>query len=189
MTFTIPDRLERILVWPLLIYRRLRCGYPYRRIPLSQGKFAIVDPDDYYRLNIHKWFVSKVGHTYYARRHIRTNGGLKKTTVCMHRAIMNAPDHLLVDHINHNGLDNRKVNLRLATKAQNSRNTRKTTKKTRSRYKGIYYHKQNKCWYARITANGITFPIGSFKDEIAAAKAYDRAAKKYHGKFAGLNFP
>ena len=94
----------------------------------------------------------------------------------------------MIDHINHNGIDNRKANLRVATRAQNNRHTKKRIK-SRSKYKGIYFDRRDRVWYARITTNGKTKHLGSFKDEIEAAKAYDEAARKYHGEFAGLNFP
>jgi hypothetical protein len=106
----------------------------------------------------------------------------------MHRWIMNAPAGLLVDHKNHNGLDNRKENLRFATRAENSRYARKKKNKFRSDYKGVQYIKKIRKWRARITFEGRTRYIGDFKDEISAAKAYDRAAKKYFGEFACLNF-
>jgi len=99
-------------------------------IPLTQGKFAIVDAEDYDWLNKHKWCACKVKQTYYAKR--KGKGKL----VCMHRQITSAPPHLLVDHINRNGLDNRKKNLRLCTRAENSRNRRSLRNKS-SRYKAI----------------------------------------------------
>ena len=102
---------------------------------------------------------------------------------------MKAPVGLVVDHINHNGLDNRKANLRIATRAQNSRYSKKTKNKFSSNYKGLYFHRLERRWRVRITENGRTRYVGQFKDEIEAAKAYDRAARKYHGEFASLNFP
>jgi hypothetical protein len=102
---------------------------------------------------------------------------------------MNAPEGMVVDHINHNGLDNRKVNMRLATRAENARYSRKTKNKFHSDYKGVYYIKRVKRWRARITFEGKTMYVGEFKDEKSAGKAYDRAAKKYFGEFACLNFP
>ncbi|MBA7655390.1 hypothetical protein ES703_63294 [subsurface metagenome] len=107
----------------------------------------------------------------------------------MHRQIMNPPREMLVDHINYNGLDNRKANLRLATLTQNNRHTRRTMNPGSSKYKGVCWYNREKRWAVRITANGKNIPLGYFKDEIEAAKAYDKAARKYHGDFAALNFP
>jgi len=108
------------LIWPfvffVLLYRRLRYGYPFRRIHLTKGKFAIVDPDDFDRLNIYKWHASKNASTFYAKRNLYPKRKGKPGSIPMHRQIMNAPREMLVDHINYNGLDNRKANLRLATR-------------------------------------------------------------------------
>lgn len=107
----------------------------------------------------------------------------------MHRVIIEAPDEMFVDHINHNGLDNRRSNLRLATRSENTQNRRKISTKTRSRYKGLSLHKERrKGWSARIRVKGKSKFLGFFADEIEAGKAYDRAARKYHGEFAVLNF-
>lgn len=100
---------------------------------------------------------------------------------------MQAPKGMVVDHINHNGLDNRKANLRIATFSENRRNSRKA-KDTSSKYKGVSWHKNNKKWHAGININGRRKHLGSFDDEIQAAKAYDEVARKYHGEFSSLNF-
>jgi hypothetical protein len=166
----------------LLSYRRLRYGYPFRRIPLTQGKFAIVDPEDYELLSQHKWHAAKQGSTYYAlRKHAGKHIG-------MHRQITNAPKGLVCDHINHNGLNNTKLNLRICTQSQNACNQR-TRRNKSSKYKGTHWHKRDKKWHARIKANGRRYFLGYFNNEIDAAKAYDRAAKKHHREFACLNFP
>jgi hypothetical protein len=94
---------------------------------------------------------------------------------------------ILIDHINHNGLDNRKANLRLATPAQNSRNRRPVGRGS-SQYKGVSYRKTDGVFIADIRAGRKRIYLGCFKREIEAAKAYDTAAKKYHGEFASLNF-
>ena len=96
---------------------------------------------------------------------------------------------MCIDHINNNGLDNRKANLRLATPAQNARNRRKTAAKTYSKYKGVSYHAGQRKWSAAIRVNGQYKYFGLFQNEIDAAKAYDEAARKYHKEFAVLNFP
>jgi len=152
-----------------------------RLIPLTRGQFAIVDAEDYPRLGRFIWFVEGRPNNYYAVR--KENG----KSIKMHRQILNAPDHLVVDHIDHNGLNNRKINLRLCTFAENCRNLRSSRHKT-SRYKGVCWNKRNKKWAAAIKCNNKTYHLGYFKDEIEAAKAYDGAAKKYHGRFASCNF-
>ena len=106
----------------------------------------------------------------------------------MHRQILNAPAYMLVDHINGNGLDNRKANLRLATGVQNGYNRRKTRKRTWSKYKGVTFDKRRKKWQAKIVVNGRKQYLGSFNNQLDGARAYDRAARKYHGEFAALNF-
>jgi hypothetical protein len=106
----------------------------------------------------------------------------------MHNLVINIPDGMFCDHINRNGLDNRKANLRPATHTQNIWHRRKFKPYSRSKYKGVDFAKDMKRWRARIRVNGKRIYLGSFKNELEAAKAYDHAAKKYHGQFASLNF-
>jgi hypothetical protein len=174
----------------VLLYRRLRYGYPFRRIPLNKCKYAIVDPDDYERLRKYKWHISKTDNTYYAIRHKWLPKEKRHTTVSMHREIIDVPDGWYVDHINHHGFDNRKANIRPATPADNARYARYTKKKNAtSKYRGVWYNKQTKKWRATIVVHRKRKQIGYFQNEIDAAKAYDKAAKKYYGEFAILNFP
>ncbi len=183
-----PNWLAGPLVFVMLLYRRARYGYPFRRIPLTQGKYAIVDPEDFERLNKHKWYAARHGKIYYAQRTLwRKNE--KTTTIAMHRLVIKVPEGMVADHINHNGLDNRKANLRPATPAQNIYN-RPIAKKqnARSRFRGVTWCRAKKKWLALIRINGRNKFLGYFHDEKQAAKAYDSAAKKHHGDFAVPNF-
>ena len=108
----------------------------------------------------------------------------------MHSHVLKVPEGFIIDHINQNGWDNRKVNLRPATAAQNSINRAKYKDRNYgSKYKGVTWQCKYNCWKAQIVTNGKVIYLGSFEDEVEAAKAYDEAAKKYHGEFASLNFP
>ena len=141
LVIKIPTWLEKLVVVPLLWYRRLRYGYPFRRIRLSQGKYAIVDPDDYPRLSKYKWHAAKHTRCFYAMR-TQWSGKLRRTvTIMMHREIMHAPEGMVIDHINHNGLDNRKANLRICTPADNARNARYPKINTSSKYRGVWYNR------------------------------------------------
>jgi len=177
------------MVLPVLLYRYIRHGYTFRRIPLTQRKYAIVDTDDYWPLSKHKWYAAKMGKTFYAARVVRKKDG-KQHQIFMHRQILKFPHDMFVDHINRNGLDNRKANLRPATAAQNVRNrTKSNSRSFSSKYKGVTWHRERKLWQAQIRFNSKPIFLGSFGDEVHAAKAYDLAAKKYHGQFASPNFP
>jgi hypothetical protein len=149
--------------------------------------FVILDLRDYYHLSKYKWYIKGCFGKFYAARNYKYDSKQTKS-VAMHREIMNAPKGLLVDHRNGNGLDNRRENLRLATRSQNNCNTTKR-KNTSSRFVGVSFDKRKRRWIAYINHNGKKIFLGYFDSEIEAAKAYDAAAKKYHGEFARLNFP
>ena len=109
----------------------------------------------------------------------------KRRFVTMHVMLMGRP---WIDHINHNGLDNRRSNLRLATPAQNAANKR-PIKGAASRYKGVVWNKQIRRWAAGIKVDYQHRHLGYFRDEVSAAEAYDAAARESFGEFAYLNFP
>lgn len=182
LSIPVPSFIERICVWAITLYLKRRFGYTCRLIPLTRGKFAIVDPEDFEKLSQYKWQAYRAGRTFYAKHAKWVNG--KTKTVSLHREIMQPSKDLMVDHINHNGLDNRRANLRLASPLQNSWNSRRGYKK----YKCVYYNKINKKWYVRFRKDKGIIQTGYFDSEIEAAKAYDEAIKKHRGEFAVLNF-
>ena len=190
VTIFLPELIYRLCVWVLLSYRRLRYGYPFRRIPLTQGKFAIVDPEDYDRLARHKWFAMRSRRGFYAIRMAEAKGpnGTRKK-IRMHRQILHVPPGKFIDHINHNGLDNRKANLRIVTNLQNSWNKRKQKGNYSSRYKGASWSKRAGKWHTEIYCRGTKIFIGYFDDEKKAARAYDAKATELYGEYAALNFP
>jgi len=184
----VPDWLDRVCAWPAVEYRRWKYGYTYRRIYLGEGRFTIVEPEDYYWLNNFHWSIKKRGDCFYAIRFLNTPDD-KLKFILLHREIMKAPKGVLVDHRNNDGLDNRRANLRLATRSQNNINRRQNKSKTLSRFVGVTFDRRRRRWVARIYINGKCKFLGSFDNEIDAAMAYDAAAKKYYGEFARLNFP
>jgi hypothetical protein len=185
----VPKWLAGPLIQILLLYRRLRYGYPFMRIPLTQGQFAIVDPQDYERLAKYKWHLAKSLTGLYAARWQRIGPGGQRKKIWMHRQVIDVPEHLVCDHVNGNGLDNRSANLRPATFSQNLYNRPKRKSKTRSKYKGLEWDKIQRKWRVRIRYKGKRIYLGSFASEKDAAKAYDKKAKVLFGEFASFNFP
>lgn len=153
----------------------------YRTIPLSQGRFAIVDAEDYEWLNQWKWTAAKSRNTFYAQRTHRGNG--KRTTIFMHREIMRAANGVMVDHRFHDGLDNRKQNLRVSTNTQNQYNS-KVSRRNKSGFRGVSWNSKASKWYAAIRADGKDRFLGSFDDPSIAHEAWKKAAKGLHKEFA-----
>jgi len=154
-------------------------------IPLTQGQNAIVDAEDYDRVRRHKWCLSRTGHQLYAQRRYRGK------TLRMHQFIMNPPKGMVVDHIDGNGLNNRRSNLRICTQRQNTWNHKYTKPEhASSQYVGVYRYKNRpEEWYARVQCNGDITDLGPFDSEIEAVRARDRTAIELFGEYARLNLP
>jgi hypothetical protein len=155
-----------------------------KKIPLNgkygKGEFALVDDEDYEELMQHRWLGTKKGYavSFKSKRN-------KNTATYIHRLIMNAPKHLVVDHINHDKLDNRRSNLRICTNGQNRANTKKTS--GASKFKGVFFNKGAGRPYAKIYCNYEQIYIGTFDTELEAAAAYNTKALELFGDFAYLN--
>lgn len=162
-----------------------------RWIPLSKGLFALVDEADFEWVNRYVWHASEGAHTYYARRSRTING--KSYRYFLHRVLVGAPDGMQVDHINGDGLDCRRSNLRICTVKQNHRNLAVQSsyfgKPKTSRFKGVSWCKFKCKWRAGIYSDGKRKSLGYFDCEEDAARRYDAEAIKVFGEYARLNFP
>ena len=147
-----------------------------KEIPLTQGKFAIVDDEDYEYLSQFNWYANRICNTYYAVRCITLSRGVS-TTLFMHHAIMGKPPKgYIVDHENHNGLDNQRHNIRFVTKRQNAQNL--SNPNLTSEYPGVSWDKADKIWRASIRIKGRKTQLGRFSEEIDAANAYKKAVEE-----------
>lgn len=152
-----------------------------KTIQLNKGHKTLVDDADFDILSGYTWFISDTG---YAKSTLWKEG--KAHQIRMHRLLMKAPKGKMVDHINGDKLDNRRVNLRLCTNAENMRNRQKTRFNT-SGFKGVYWNKRDKKWQAQIKIFYKQVCVGRFDDVKEAARAYNNAALEAFGAFASLN--
>lgn len=152
-----------------------------RYIPLTKGKFAIVDAADYERVAKYKWYASGMGGRLYAARR------QDDKAIYLHRFLTNAPKGMVVDHKDGNRLNDRQSNLRVCTQRQNIYNSPPRGKA--SRFKGVGWDKRHNKWVAGIRYYGRNIYLGLFQDEAEAARAYDRKAHELFGEYAYLNFP
>lgn len=153
-----------------------------REIPLTQGKITLVDDDDYEYLITFKWRALKEGNSWYAGRSV-PSGIIKprQKLIHMHCVIMG---RLWIDHVDGNGLNNQRTNLRFCTRSQNCANSKR---KNKTGYRGVYFDGIG--YSARISINGIKKHLGYSLDKIEMALLFDTAARELYGKFARLNFP
>lgn len=148
-----------------------------KKILLTKGKYALVDNEDFSYLNQFKWIVTNNGYAVLSK--------YKKLTY-MHRVIMLPLDEKVVDHINHNPLDNQRKNLRICSRKENLRN-QNIQKRSSSGYKGVSWNKKRKKWTVFIMVDKINKFKGYYKTKEEAARVYNINAIKYFGKFAHLN--
>lgn len=156
-----------------------------RFIKLSQNKYTIVDDDDYDSLIRVKWHARVGKYTVYVERNYKILNG-KQGKIRMHRIIMGAEGKVDVDHKNHNGLDNRKGNLRICSRTNNMGNKRKYINGVTSKYKGVSFHTRDQNWRAQISINKKVVYIGGYATEQEAVLAYNKRAKEVFGEFAYL---
>ncbi len=150
-------------------------------IPLTQGKFAVIDEADYELVSGHKWFAHKPHQrpSWYANANIRRDG--RWGIIRMHRVIMDAPAGMEVDHRDGDGLNNTRANLRLATKSQNMAN-RGAPRANKTGLKGAF--PCGKGWMSRIRHQGKQIYIGFYATPEEAHAAYAAKAREIHGEFA-----
>lgn len=158
-----------------------------KKIPLAHNKgVALVDNEDYRTLSKHRWYIGS-GPSLYAYTTVRLSNN-KNKVIRMHTMIIGkAPSGFETDHINRNKLDNRKKNLRFATRSQNAQNAKL---KSASGYTGVRWTEgRKKPWQVTIKFNGKSVYCGSYKNKKEAAMAYDAKALELFGPYASLNFP
>lgn len=161
-----------------------------KEIPLTQGRVALVDDANYGWLNQWKWCAARAScqYLFYATRNVRTSG--HRYYEHMHRAILGLQpgDGKQCDHVDGDGLNNQRSNLRISSQTENMHNRRKLIVGT-SKYKGVCWYRRERKWRARIRVNRKLISLGYFASETDAALAYNRAARKHFGDFALLNTP
>ena len=154
-----------------------------KKIPLTQGKFALVNDEDYERLNQYKWYAYKNGHIFYVRRNLPHVNG-KQTGIHMHHEIIGYPPKgYMSDHRNGRGWDNQRHNLRFVTCRQNQQNQKNRNKS--SQFPGVCWSNRDKKWVAQIKINGKGKWLGRFTSEVEAFNVYCQAVESIGEKMIG----
>lgn len=157
-----------------------------KEIPLTRGCVALVDDKDFEFLSRFKWHAVPIGNTIYARRCTGDREYGNRKDFFLHREIMQPPNGMVIDHIDGDGLNNARANLRVCTRAQNQINKHQAPA---NRFYGVTFSKAAQKWMAQLRANKRHYYLGVFETDEEAARARDAAALKYQGEFARLNFP
>lgn len=153
-------------------------GGNMKLIPLTQGKFAQVDDADYDILIKRKWYFTKAGYAVTK---------IKRRAVSLHRIILGDVSGKVIDHIDGDGLNNKRNNLRRCLHIDNMKNQGLRKNKKSGNYKGVSWHIASSKWMARIQVNKKAIHLGLFACEISAARAYNAAAVEHFGEFARIN--
>lgn len=149
-------------------------------------KIILIDDEDYELFCSHNWHFVKGRNTFYLYTNIIKDK--KRKTVALHQIILTCPKDMCIDHIDRNGLNNQRSNLRVCNRSENQCNQFKR-KNTSSQYRGVSWNKYQQRWECYINKDQKRTFIGKFKSEVEAARKWDEYAKKIHGEFARLNFP
>lgn len=155
----------------------------FKKIPLSRGKYALVDKEDYDYLIQWKWYCSAGGYAVRDQHITVSKNKYRKKCIYMHRVILGIPKGMDTDHIDMNLLDNRRCNLRKCTRSQNSFNKKKY-KNNKQLYKGVYKVTKSPKWFSSICVEGDSHYLGIFETQEEAALAYNEASIRYHGEFS-----
>jgi hypothetical protein len=155
-----------------------------KRVQLTRGFYALVNDEDFEKVNQHNWCATPKRYTWVACRSVWYDG--RNHMVYMHRVITGAVHGELVDHINGNGLDNQRHNLRICTKAQNNQNRRRAQSTNTSGYRGVFYEKNIRKWRAQISMDNKNIHLGVFTSKANAARVYKRASRALYGEFSPI---
>ena len=153
------------------------------KLSLNKGRFTVlIDSEDLERVSSRRWYVAGNGYVY-----SQTMIEGVKHIMLLHRFIMNCPKECVVDHKDHNPLNNSKVNLRICSRRQNGQNCRIDRKNNTSGYRGVYWNARRSKWQVGVKINGRCATVGYFDCKEAAARHFNKKAQELYGEFAVLN--